>query len=49
MTPPTSRRGEMECAVCGKKFRPARSDAKTCTPKCRQKKYREDRILHEHV
>jgi hypothetical protein len=35
-----ARRGEQVCEVCGKSFRPARSDARTCSPKCRQKKYR---------
>lgn len=38
-----ARRGEKVCEVCGKRFRPKRSDAKTCSPKCKQKKYRKDR------
>jgi hypothetical protein len=31
------------CAHCGEMFEPARSDAKTCSNKCRQKLYREMR------
>jgi predicted nucleic acid-binding Zn ribbon protein len=31
------------CAVCGEMFTPTRSDAKTCSGKCRQKLYREAR------
>jgi predicted nucleic acid-binding Zn ribbon protein len=41
-----ARRGEKECAGCGKKFRPARSDARTCSPACRQKKYRNSNPDH---
>jgi hypothetical protein len=29
------------CAVCGKGFTPPRNDAKTCSPACRQKSYRQ--------
>jgi predicted nucleic acid-binding Zn ribbon protein len=46
-------RGKMECEVCGAEFTPTRNDAKTCSPACRQKKYRKlrkDRTdLHERV
>ena len=41
---PERRRVEHEpmmCAVCGEMFTPARSDANTCSGKCRQKLYRE--------
>jgi predicted nucleic acid-binding Zn ribbon protein len=38
-----ARRGEKVCEVCGKKFRPASSAARTCSPKCKQKKYRKNR------
>jgi predicted nucleic acid-binding Zn ribbon protein len=38
-----ARRGKIECEVCGAEFTPARNDAKTCSPKCRQKKYRQVR------
>jgi predicted nucleic acid-binding Zn ribbon protein len=41
-----ARRGEMECEMCRTKFRPARSDARTCSAACRQKKYRKDRQAH---
>ena len=30
----------IECETCGEFFEPARSDAKTCSPACRQKAYR---------
>ena len=33
---PTERR----CAVCGDPFTPARADARTCSPACRQRAYR---------
>jgi hypothetical protein len=33
------------CVVCGSEFTPARSDAKTCKPACRQKAYRERTAL----
>ena len=35
------RRGKKVCEVCGAQFTPTRSDAKTCSRACRQKKYRE--------
>jgi predicted nucleic acid-binding Zn ribbon protein len=38
-----ARRGKIECEVCGAEFTPARNDAKTCSPRCRQKKYRQVR------
>jgi hypothetical protein len=40
----TKARTEIEpraCKVCGKEFIPPRKDAITCSPKCRQKAYRE--------
>jgi hypothetical protein len=33
----------LDCAVCGERFHPARSDAVTCSPACRQKAYRRRR------
>jgi endogenous inhibitor of DNA gyrase (YacG/DUF329 family) len=33
-------RNEIECAGCGKRFIPERSDTKTCSPACRQKLHR---------
>jgi hypothetical protein len=37
-----ARRPERACEVCGTRFTPKkRTDAKTCSPACRQKKYRE--------
>lgn len=33
-------RGDRVCPVCGQPFTPPRSDAVTCSPKCRQKAYR---------
>ncbi len=48
-----ARRPEKVCEACGAKFMPPRSDAMTCSPACRQKKYRKlrkDRTdLHERV
>jgi hypothetical protein len=41
-----ARRGKMVCEVCGARFIPKRRDAKTCSPACRQKKYRKDRTAH---
>jgi predicted nucleic acid-binding Zn ribbon protein len=35
-----ARRGRMACAECGKTFTPTQLGAKTCSPACRQKKYR---------
>jgi hypothetical protein len=29
-----------KCAVCRKSLQPTRADAKTCSPRCRQKAYR---------
>lgn len=31
------------CSVCGEHFQPPRSDARTCSPACRQKAYRQRR------
>ena len=41
-----ARRAKRVCEVCGAQFTPTRSDAKTCSPRCRQKKYRLDRTAH---
>jgi len=35
-----ARRGKMSCEVCGAHFTPKQKGAKTCSPACRQKKYR---------
>ena len=35
------RRGDRVCAVCGGFFTPKRSDGLTCSPACRQKRYRQ--------
>jgi predicted nucleic acid-binding Zn ribbon protein len=35
-----ARRGKKVCEACGTEFAPPRSDAKTCSPACRQKKCR---------
>jgi hypothetical protein len=35
----------MECAVCGERFQPARSDAITCSSACRQRAYRRRRAV----
>jgi predicted nucleic acid-binding Zn ribbon protein len=35
-----ARRGKKVCEVCGAEFTPKKSDAETCSPACRQKKYR---------
>jgi predicted nucleic acid-binding Zn ribbon protein len=35
-----ARRSKMVCEVCGAQFTPKRSDARTCSRACRQKKYR---------
>ncbi len=40
-----ARRRTRECEVCGETFTPPRSDAKTCSPACRQKAYRRRRAL----
>jgi hypothetical protein len=40
----------MPCARCGEMFTPTRSDANTCSSKCRQKLYRENRrALREQI
>ena len=36
---------KQRCKVCGETFKPARSDAKTCSPPCRQKAYRQRKAL----
>jgi predicted nucleic acid-binding Zn ribbon protein len=41
-----ARRGNRVCEVCGEHFTPKRMDAKTCSPACRQKKYRMNRTAH---
>lgn len=33
-----------KCAHCGKQFRASRSDAQTCSPKCRQARKRKPKI-----
>ena len=38
-----SKVSEVTCQVCGQTFTPKRSDAKTCSPNCRQKLYRAPR------
>jgi predicted nucleic acid-binding Zn ribbon protein len=35
-----ARRGKMACEVCGAEFTPKKRGAKTCSPACRQEKYR---------
>lgn len=35
-----TRRSARDCEVCGDAFRPARSDASTCSARCRQRKRR---------
>ncbi len=40
-------RGPRTCPVCGQTFTPARSDAQTCSPKCRTRRYRTSRVARE--
>ena len=37
---------ELLCGVCGKDFVAKRSDAKVCSPACRQKSYRQRKLSH---
>ena len=37
------------CVICGENFTPARCDAKTCSPACRQKAYRQRRAASHIV
>jgi site-specific DNA recombinase len=40
----SSRARQKVCEVCGSEFVATRSDAKTCSPKCRQAAYRRRRL-----
>jgi hypothetical protein len=41
---PKTVRALIPCSVCGRNFAPKRSDAKTCSPACRQKAYRDRHV-----